>query len=171
MHGTPGKPSSTTYLILLIMLISIAQCGLSLYLPSLPAISSRLHALPTLVQLTVVYYVIGIGISQLFYGPLSDHYGRRKIVLYGVYIFLTGTVLAMYSPTIDILLMARFIQGIGIGSATTISRAILRDIFQGKEYVKAGSKLASAVATAPIVAPILGGYIQTNLGWRANFLC
>jgi len=163
------RVTSTRYLMLLIMLISIAQCGLSLYLPSLPAISSSLNVLPALVQLTVVYYVIGIGISQLFYGPLSDHYGRKKTVLFGVYIFFLGTVLAAFSKTIDILLVARFIQGVGIGAATTISRAVLRDIFQGKEYVKAGSKLASAVATAPIVAPILGGYIQANLGWRANF--
>ena len=156
-------------LFLLVMLIALAQCGLALYIPSLPSISIALKASPNLVQLTVVYYIIGIGVSQLIYGPLSDHYGRKRTVLFGVYVFLIGTILAVSSKSIYVLLSARLIQGLGIGSATTISRAILRDVFKDKEYVKIGSQLAGAVAIAPIIAPILGGVVQADFGWRCIF--
>jgi len=156
-------------LFLLIMLISIAQCGLSLCLPSLPSISQDFNASPALIQLTVTYYLIGIGVSQLFYGPLSDHYGRKKTALVGIYIFLLGLITSISAETPYMLLMARLLQGLGIGCSTVISRAVLRDVFQGKEYTKAGSQLAGAVAIAPIVAPILGAYLQIDFGWRAIF--
>ncbi len=156
--------------VFLCLLIAIAQCGLALYLPSLPAIASTFSAQSSLVQNTVVYYLIGIATSQLFYGPLSDHYGRKNVALFGIGIFIVGSVLAIFSWTIYVFLLARLVQGIGIGSATIVSRAVLRDSFHGANYIEAGSKLASIVAIVPIVAPMLGGYIQAIAGWRTNFI-
>ena len=164
------RPSKNTILILIIFLVAVAQSGLALYLPSLPAIQEHFAKQASTIQLTVFYYVIGISASQWFYGPLSDIYGRRKIALGGLSLFILGTVIAIFSMNIHMLLTARGIQGIGMGAVMTINRAILRDIFRGKEYVKNASRLASAFAVSPVIFPLLGGYIQSLLGWQANFI-
>jgi Bcr/CflA subfamily drug resistance transporter len=163
------KFNSKTNIWLLFIVISVSQFGFSLFLPSLPEISVQLGAPTSITELTVVYYMVGLLVSQLIYGPLSDFYGRRKIMLSGMFIFILGTVLATFSWSIDLLLIARLVQGLGIGAATTIGRAILRDVFQDDEYIKSASKLASFVAVTPVIAPILGGFIQAWLGWRWNF--
>lgn len=168
--GVKTPCAGTRYLWLLCLMIAINQCGLALYLPSLPSIAVGFHASTALAQNTVMYYVVGIAASQLVYGPLSDHYGRKRIALIGMSIFAVGTVVAVCSWSIAVLLLARLIQGIGIGAATIVSRAVLRDVFQGSHYVKAGARLASIVAVMPMIAPVLGGYLQTWLGWRANFI-
>ena len=133
-------------------------------------ISLEFHASPVLTKNTVIYYVIGIAVSQLFYGPLSDHYGRKKIALISMGIFILGTVVAVLSNAIAGLLMARLIQGVGIGASTIVSRAVLRDVFHGVEYKKSGARLASIVAITPIIAPLLGGYFQELSGWRLSFI-
>ena len=161
---------SARYLILLCLMITIGQCGIGLYLPSLPMIAQEFDASIELTKNTVIYYLLGIAISQLFYGPLSDHYGRKKVALIGMGIFISATVLVISSNSIYLLLMARLIQGIGIGASTIISRAVLRDVFHGVEYAKSGARLASVVAIAPIIAPLLGGYFQAFSGWRLSFI-
>lgn len=163
------KTASSQYLMLLCFLIAIGQAGLGLYLPSLPMISLEFHASLESTKNTIIYYVIGIAFSQLFYGPLSDYYGRKKISLARMGIFIGGTTLAISSSTISWLLIARLIQGIGIGASTIVSRAVLRDVFHGVEYVKSGARLASIVAITPIIAPLLGGYFQEISGWRLSF--
>lgn len=163
------KFNSNINIWLLFLIIAVSQFGFSLFLPSLPEISIKLDAPITITELTVVYYMIGLLISQLIYGPLSDFYGRKKIMLSGMSIFIPGAALATFSWNINLLLIARLVQGLGIGAATTIGRAILRDRFQGDEYIKSASKLASFTAVTPVIAPIFGGFIQSWLGWRWNF--
>ncbi|MBA3537807.1 MAG: MFS transporter [Tatlockia sp.] len=144
------KFNSNINIWLLFLIISVSQFGFSLFLPSLPEISINLEAPTSITELTVVYYMIGLLVSQLIYGPLSDFYGRRKIMLSGMSIFIIGTALATISWNINLLLIARLVQGLGIGSATTIGRAILRDVFTGDEYIKSASILASFAAVTRV---------------------
>ncbi len=163
------QQSQNNYLTLIIGLVAVAQCGFALYLPSLPAITHAFHADPSAVQSTVFLYVLGISISQWFYGPASDYYGRRCIALFGLCLFIGGAILALFSYKIIFLLIGRGIQGIGMGAVMTVSRAILRDVFKGKTYVKNASRLASVIAVSPVVFPVFGGYLQSWWGWKANF--
>ncbi len=133
-------------------------------------IALEFHVSPELAKNTITYYVLGIAFSQIFYGPLSDHYGRKKIALISMGIFIVGTVIAISSSGINCLLIARLIQGVGIGASTIVSRAVLRDVFHGVEYAKSGARLASVVAVTPIIAPLLGGYFQEFSGWRLSFI-
>jgi Bcr/CflA subfamily drug resistance transporter len=158
------------YLVLIIGLVAVAQCGFALYLPSLPAITESFHTEPSAVQSTVFLYVLGISLSQWFYGPASDYYGRRRIALFGLMLFIGGAILALLSNKLNCLLIGRGIQGIGMGAVMTVSRAILRDVFKGKAYVKNASKLASVIAVSPVIFPVFGGYLQAWWGWKANFV-
>lgn len=157
------------YLFLIIGLVAVAQCGFALYLPSLPAIAQTYHTAPSLVQSTVFLYVLGISVSQWFYGPASDYYGRRCVAQFGLTLFIIGSFLALFANKLVFLLVGRSIQGIGMGAVMTVSRAILRDVFKGKTYVKNTSKLASVIAISPVVFPVFGGYLQSWWGWKANF--
>ncbi|MFN7097963.1 MAG: multidrug effflux MFS transporter, partial [Gammaproteobacteria bacterium] len=111
----------------------------------------------------------GLCTSTLFYGPLSDRYGRRPVVLTGYVIFILGCVLVTFSHTITQLLFGRVIQSIGIGAGAALFRAIMRDVFVGNQLAKVGSYLGSIFAIVPPLAPVSGGYVQVHLGWRANF--
>ena len=158
------------YLVLIICLVAVAQCGFSLYLPSLPAITRAFHSDPSQVQSSVFFYVLGICLSQWFYGPLSDYYGRRSIALFGLLFFIIGAIFALFSSNLSFLLLGRGIQGIGMGAVMTVSRAILRDVYKGKTYVKNASRLASVIAISPVIFPVFGGYLQSFWGWRASFV-
>ncbi len=169
MKQPPSQLRNNYYLLLIICLVAVAQCGFALYLPSLPAITHVFHASSSEVQSTVFFYVAGISVSQWFYGPLSDYYGRRRIALWGLSLFILGSIIGLFATQLSFLLYGRGIQGLGMGAMMTVSRAILRDVFKGKTYVQNASKLASAIAISPVVFPVLGGYLQSFWGWRANF--
>lgn len=164
------KNNKNLILVLIVLLISVSQFGNTLYLPSIPEISYALNANKTDAELTLTLYTFGIGISQFFYGPLSDNYGRRCITIFGLTTFLIGSILTIFSQTIIILLVARLLQGLGIGVSGTLNRAIIRDLFEGNDYIRACSKIAMAIILTPVIAPILGGYLQKIFYWRASFV-
>lgn len=160
------------YIVLLIaiLLLSIGQFTTDIYLPSVPTIVDWFHTSNTSVQLTITLYYIGYGLSQFFYGPLSDNYGRRPVILASLSIYLLGTIICLFSHSIEILLLGRFVQGVGIGGAATIAAAIPHDIFTGSKIGQAFSYIGIAIAITPLIAPILGGYFQTYFGWQSNFI-
>lgn len=155
--------------LLIILLMTIGQLAITLYLPSMPHMAGDLLTTDTMIQMTVTFYVLGFGLAGFIYGPLSERYGRRLMVLIGLWIFVIGSCLALTTHSINVLLLARFIQGVGIGSGDTMGRAILCDIFSGSTFVKAASYIGMAAPAVPIVAPVVGGYVQTWFNWRANF--
>lgn len=163
-------PSERLILLILVLMGALANFASDNYLPSLPAIAQSMAVPNNLVRLSISIYLLGLAGSALIYGPLSDSYGRRPILFIGYSIFIIGCVLATFSRHIEPLLFARFIQGCGIGAGATIFRAIIRDIFAGPALAKASSILSIALALAPPLAPITGGYLQTAFGWQANFI-
>ena len=157
-------------IIILCLISSLARFVLDSYLPSLPAISQNFGISDESTQLTLTLYLLGFSLSQLVYGPLSDRYGRRLIILIGLCILIVGNMACAISNSHSILLLARLIAGVGAGSCGVLNRAIASDCFKGAEFSKAWSYTTTALVITLSVAPVLGGYIQELGGWRANFI-
>jgi len=148
----------------------IGNAGSTLYLPALLSIGQDLNASPTLMKLSLSFYLITFGLSQIFYGPLSDAFGRRINLIIGLTIFFLGSLLSSFATTIHLFLAARLIQGIGIGTSSAVGFAFIRDIFEGQELIKHLSYLSVFVGMTPIIAPLFGGYLTEYLGWRSCFI-
>jgi DHA1 family bicyclomycin/chloramphenicol resistance-like MFS transporter len=121
------------------------------------------------VQLTLGVFILGFAIAQLVYGPLADRFGRRPVIFWGLALYTAATVLCIVAPTIEVLLLGRLLQALGGCAGPVIGRAIVRDSFEPREAAAVIGYLASAMALAPMVAPLLGGYLTAWLGWRATF--
>ncbi|WP_061016489.1 multidrug effflux MFS transporter [Vibrio splendidus] len=160
-----------TPLLLAMMIIATGQVGVSIYLPSLPLIAADLSVTQVDVQLLVTLFLVGFGLSQLFYGPMSDAVGRRPIFLLGQGVYLIGTVVCVvFSDNITALEVGRLLQGLGAGSASVLGRSVLRDSYDGPQLTKALSYISITASIMPIIAPVFGGWISFHLGWQAVFL-
>jgi Bcr/CflA subfamily drug resistance transporter len=154
---------------LALLLVTLGQFAIDIYLPSLPAMVVDLGATKSAVQQTLSFFLIGFAFSQLIYGPLSERFGRRIVLLIGLLIFIGGALGAYFAHTVDFLIIMRLIQGLGIGAANVLCRAILRDLYHGSELAKKVTFLGILWVLSPVVAPVLGGYIEEYWGWRMNF--
>lgn len=149
---------------------TLGQAAITLYIPSFPLISQELNIDPTAVKTTLTAFLLGFGLCQLFYGPLSDKYGRKPVLLFGIALFCLACLANLFIVSLEGFLLVRFIQGIGAGSVITIGRSILRDSYSGQEFTSAASHLSMGFALGLGVSPIIGAYLQTLFGWRAGFL-
>lgn len=136
----------------------------------MPTMVTALHTTPAMIQLTITIAFIAYGSVALVFGPLSDYFGRRIIALIGLGIFIVGSVFCVTSINIYWLLFGRVLQGFGFASATGFSAPSISDTFAGDELIKAYSYTGMAMAITPIVAPVLGGYLQHYFNWRAPFM-
>ncbi|UPR32662.1 multidrug effflux MFS transporter [Vibrio crassostreae] len=160
-----------TPLLLAMMIIATGQVGVSIYLPSLPLIAADLSVTQVDVQLLVTLFLVGFGLSQLFYGPMSDAVGRRPIFLLGQGVYLIGTIVCVvFSDNMMALEVGRLLQGLGAGSASVLGRSVLRDSYDGPQLTKALSYISITASIMPIIAPVFGGWISFHLGWQAVFL-
>ena len=150
-------------------LIAFAPMSIDMYLPALPRMTLELRSTPAVAQLTVAAFLIGLALGQLIYGPLSDRIGRRKPVLAGIALFLVATVGCALAPTMEALVGWRFVQALGGCAGVVVSRAIVRDRCDHQESARIFSILMLIMGVAPILAPLIGGYIQQAAGWRAIF--
>lgn len=166
-----SKQHSPIFILALAMLItSIAPFASDSYLPSLPAMTKSLATSHHFIQLTITLYLLGYSLSQLIYGPFSDRFGRRHVILVGLGIASIGSLFCALAPTIGWLLFARLVQGAGLGVSNSLFRAVMRDVFSGTEMAKMSSYVGMVFAVAPAIAPVIGGYIQASFDWRANFI-
>lgn len=156
--------------VLVLFLMTLAQIGTDIYLPSFPAMKLQLLTTSTYIQLTLSFFLAGFAISQLFYGPLSDRYGRKPFLLIGVFLYFIMSVTAAFTNSIEILLLARSLQGIGAGACSVIPRAIMSDKFSAAALERMTIYQSMVWSIVPISAPLLGSYIQQYLGWQCNFL-
>ena len=162
-------PRRQVLLLTLTMTSSLGMVASTIYVPSIPAIAAAFETSIAQVQLTFVGYLLAFAASMLLLGPLSDRYGRRRTIICGLALSAISSVACAISPTIDFLIAARFVQGIGACAGLVVGRAITRDLW-GREaaaQVIAGRAIAATLMQA--FAPVLGGYVQGWLGWRANF--
>ncbi len=153
----------------IIYFMTLLQFGTDLYLPSFPDISSALDTSDAYVQISLSLFLFGFAISQLIYGPLSDRFGRKLFIVGGMLLFLLSSLMCAFSQNILWLLIGRLLQGLGAGSASVISRAMMKDCFSGKDLEKLAAMQAVIWSFVPMIAPVLGSYVQAYLGWRSNF--
>ena len=163
-------PRQRLMLLTLTMTSSLGMVASTIYVPSIPAIAGAFETSVARVQLTFVGYLLAFAASMLVLGPLSDRYGRRRTILCGLALSSISSVACAISPTIDFLIAARVVQGIGACAGLVVGRAITREAW-GREAaarVIAGRAIAATLMQA--FAPILGGYLQGWFGWRCNFV-
>lgn len=151
------------------MLVVTGQSAVDIYLPAFPSMMRFFHVTSGMIQLTLSFFLIGYAVSQLIYGPLSDHYGRRPALLFGLSLFVISSLLCVICESIHTLLFLRLLQGLGAGTANVHQRALVRDVFSGKELNKNTSYVAAVWALVPLVAPVVGGFIQMYFNWKTIF--
>ncbi|ALC89363.1 MFS transporter [Bacillus sp. FJAT-18017] len=144
---------------LLSMLSILGPLNIDMYLPSFPEIAEDLGAQASLVQLSLTACLLGIAVGQLIVGPISDSKGRRKPLLISVFLFALSSLFCALAPNIEMLIVGRFMQGLTAAGGIVLSRAIVRDIFDGEALTKFYSLLMVITTVAPLVAPIAGGLI------------
>lgn len=154
----------------IIFLMVVALFTFDIYYPSLPDIASCFGTTPSKIQLSVTFYFFPLAFSQLFYGPFSNHYGRKKMLILGTFFAFCGSILCYFSQTTSLFISGRFIQGLGVGAYYGLTRAIMRDLFTGEKMARFNSLISAAISLSPCLAPILGGYLHTFFGWRSNFI-
>ncbi|MBC7003644.1 multidrug effflux MFS transporter [Photobacterium sp. BZF1] len=166
MAGFNWKP-----LLLACLIVSIGQLSLGLVFPTLPAVALSLHLSTEQVQLLVSGYLFSFGASQLIFGPLSDVFGRRPVLLSGLLIAACGLAVGvLQADSFHWLLIGRIIQGMGAGSVAVLARATIRDSYQRQDLVKAMTWLAIVAAFTPIMAPVIGGIVNHHFGWLTVFV-
>lgn len=143
--------------------------AIDLYLPAFPEVAVDLGVPVTTVPLTLTTSMIGMGVGQFLYGPLSDRYGRKKPMMAGLVLFTIASVACALAPSFGVLLVTRFFQSLGGAAGVVIARAIVRDLYQGKELAKALSIVVMVFAFAPVFAPTVGAAMLTVGGWRSLF--
>ncbi|OGO91453.1 MAG: hypothetical protein A3F10_02210 [Coxiella sp. RIFCSPHIGHO2_12_FULL_42_15] len=166
------KLTRTEIKILAINLL-IAVCGglgIDIHLASLPYIMRDLHTNQEHMQQSVSLFLFGIASSILFYGPLSDKYGRRPIVIFGLALGAFASFASVFSESIQYFLAMRLLQGIGMGVCSGLTRAILADTLTGIRFILIGSWLSLITSFSPLFAPMMGGYLQQWFGWQSNFI-
>jgi DHA1 family bicyclomycin/chloramphenicol resistance-like MFS transporter len=163
------KPGGRAMTALLGLLTAMGPLSTDMYLPSLPFIGSHFGVDASQVQLTLSIFLVGFAIGQIFYGPLSDRFGRRPVLLIGLGLFALTSAGCMLATSIGWLIAARFGQALAACSAIVIARAIVRDLFKAEQAGRILSIMGALMAIVPALAPILGGAIQPLFGWRAVF--
>lgn len=159
--------------VLTLILGSLSAFGplsIDMYLPAFTLIAKDLQVETSSVQLSLTSFFIGIALGQLFYGPMADKWGRKKPLYLGLAIYTIASVVCSYTQSIEMLILFRFLQALGSCAGMVIARAVVRDLFTHQETARIFSMLMLVSGIAPIVAPLLGGYIAEFLGWRAIFL-
>lgn len=162
-------PPPAGLLLLLTILFANGVLAATMYLPSLPTIGDDLIASAEVLPLTLTVYFATFAGGQLIYGPLSDRYGRRPLLLGGLVVMVIGSAACALAGSLPALLWGRAVQGLGAASAMAVGRAIVNDVYDRKQAARATSIISASLALAPILAPVLGGLVEHYLGWRWNF--
>ena len=160
---------SLSWALILGLLAGIGPMCTDLYLPALPEMSEQLAATTTITQLTLTASLIGLGVGQLLFGPLSDKIGRKRPLILSLLLFIVSSILCATTNNIYWLVVWRFIQGIAGAGGSVLSRSIARDKYQGVTLTQFFALLMTVNGLAPVLSPVLGGYIVSTFDWRTLF--
>lgn len=166
------KFSRGYYVFLIVFLGMLSAFGpfvTDMYLPTLPSMAEIFHATPSLVQLGLASSMLGLAVGQVFFGPLSDKYGRRYVLIAAMILFAVSTVVSIYSPTIEFFNVCRFLQGLGGAGGIVLSRSISTDCYSGRELAKTLAIIGAVNGIAPVTAPVIGGLVSEAVGWQGIF--
>lgn len=167
--STASTTSQRYWILVLGAIIALGPLSIDAYLPSLPSIQHDLGTTKSLIQLTISAYFVGLATSQLAWGLISDRYGRRIPLLVGLSIYGAASFVCALAPQIGVLIAARVLQALGGAAGVVIVRAVVRDLWSGRDIARIMSLLILVMGVAPVAAPSLGGAILAVFGWRAIF--
>jgi len=157
-------------LALLIAMAGVGSLSLNILVPAIPGLATKFAADPATVQLAVSLYLMGLATAQLVFGPLSDRFGRRPVVLAGLALATIASTAAIFAASIASLVSARIAQSLGASTGQTIGRAIIRDLYDREHAASMIGLVTSVVVLMPMVAPLIGGILDTLFGWEAIFV-
>ncbi|TNE35388.1 MAG: Bcr/CflA family efflux MFS transporter [Alphaproteobacteria bacterium] len=163
-------PSSVPFTFYLAAAVAIAPLSTDMYLSTFPAIAHDFKASAADVQLTLSTFTFGIGICQLLYGPVTDRFGRKPVLLFGLFLYVIASVGCFMAGSIHQLIGFRFLQALGICASVVIPRAMVRDLFLREAAAKQLSRMGTIMGLAPAIAPVMGGYLAIIYGWQAIFV-
>ena len=165
-----ARPSRWRLLALLIAMTGVSSLSLNILVPAIPSLVAKFAADPASVQLTVSLYLLGLAVAQLVFGPLSDRFGRRPVVLAGLALATVASTAAIFAASIAALIVARVAQSLGASTGQTIGRAIIRDLYDREHAASMIGLVTSVVVLMPMAAPLIGGVLDTLFGWGAIFV-
>ncbi|MEK3663548.1 multidrug effflux MFS transporter [Paenibacillus sp. FSL F4-0236] len=166
----PSRKQRLQLAVILGSITTIGPLSIDMYLPALPTLVADFGTTAALVQLSLTFFLLGLASGQLVAGPLSDVYGRRGPLLIGMFIYAVSSVLCAFSPSIGLLIVLRFIQGLAGSVGVVVSRAAVRDLYSGSELTKFFSLLMIVNGLGPILAPVIGGQLLRVTTWQGIFL-
>jgi DHA1 family bicyclomycin/chloramphenicol resistance-like MFS transporter len=165
VRGAPWR-----LLALLIAMTGVGTLSLNILVPAMPSLVTSFNTDPASVQLTVSLYLLGLAVAQLIFGPLSDRFGRRPVVLAGLALASVASTAAIFAAGIAALIAARAVQSLGASTGQTISRAIIRDLYDREQAASMIGLVTSVVVLMPMAAPLIGGILDTAFGWQSIFV-
>lgn len=171
MTTTSTRPATSGLIPALLLLLTVfGPISMDLYLPALPALTGDLNAATSIAQLTVTACLVGLAVGQLAAGPVSDRHGRRGVLLFGIVAYIATSLLCAISPTVELLIIARFVQGLAGGVGIVVAQAAGRDIYAGAALIRFYGRLTVIGGFAAIVGPLLGGVLNAFTDWRGLFV-
>ncbi|HEV2188301.1 MAG TPA: Bcr/CflA family efflux MFS transporter, partial [Stellaceae bacterium] len=168
--GRPVARPAVPPLSLIAAATAIGFASLHMVVPALPLLATAFARPAAQVQLVLTLYFLGIAAGQLFYGPISDRFGRRPVLLAGLLLFMGGTVLCGVAPSLPLLIAGRVAQALGACAGLVLGRAIIRDVHDREGSARGIALVMMAMSLAPAVSPAIGAYVTEWFGWRAMFV-
>lgn len=168
--GAATQPMSRAFILMLVAASAASALAINLYLPSMPGMTVALGVDYAAVQFTLSVYLAAVALGQLGIGPISDRYGRRPVMLWGMVLFVVGSVVCTLAPNITVLNIGRVIQALGGCAGIALGRAVVRDLYDGRTAASMIGYVTMGMAVAPMVAPTIGGLLEAYYDWRASFL-
>jgi len=168
--STPGPMSERRVTAIGVTLAGLGPISLALYTPALPDIVEAFHTTEAPVKMTVTLFFAGFAAAQLICGPLSDAIGRRPTALVFLYLFVLASVGALLAPSVEWLILARFVQGVGAAAGMAVSRAIVRDLFAGEASTRIMNMTSLIMGVGPALAPTIGGIALHLAGWQSTLV-
>ncbi len=164
---------SRKYIVFLIvflgMLSAFGPFVTDMYLPTLPSMARIFDTTPSMVQLGLATSMLGLAVGQIFFGPLSDKYGRKSVLISAMILFSISTIISICSPSIEFFNVCRFVQGLGGAGGIVLSRSISTDCYSGRELAKTLAIIGAVNGIAPVTAPVVGGLVAETVGWQGIF--
>ncbi|MDR9825547.1 Bcr/CflA family multidrug efflux MFS transporter [Vibrio sp. FNV 38] len=168
---TQEENASLNFLLFIVLgaIGALTPLAIDMYLPAMPDIARDLGVTPGEVQITLTMYTAGFALGQLIHGPISDSYGRRPVLITGTVFFMIAAIVSASVSDIDALTYVRAAQGFAGAAAAVIIQAVVRDMFEREDFARAMSFVTLVITIAPLIAPMIGGYIAIWVGWRGIF--
>lgn len=163
------RPRAPPTLALLVGITISGTLPIHVLVPALPALAAYFQAPVGAVQLSITLYIVGLAAGQLVYGPLSDRYGRRPVLLGGLTVYAAATISLAFAQTLDVFIVERLAQAVGGCAGMVLGRTIARDNLTGRDAIRRLAMLMTAMSLAPALAPVVGAQLSIHFGWRAIF--